>query len=118
MAAPMSLISSGSSPNVSSTRPQRRSRVMHNTGENVWWMPVAETSTAVARATRSSSSGSQEAAMPSWVGKIVAPGQNEWPWMQSSAVRSGIFSRVRPSSSLASMSFAGEVCRMDPASLS
>ena len=28
--------------------------------------------------------------MPSWVGKIVAPGQNECPWMQSSAVSSGM----------------------------
>ena len=30
--------------------------------------------------------GSQVAAMPSWVGKIVAPSWNEWPWMQSSAI--------------------------------
>ena len=50
----------GSSPNVSSTRPQRRSRVMHSTGEKVQWMPVADTSTAVTRATCSTSSGSQE----------------------------------------------------------
>ncbi len=68
-----------------SIRPQRRSRAMHSTGENVQWMPVAATSSAVARATRSISSASHDAAMPSWVGKIVAPGQNECPWMQSSA---------------------------------
>ena len=63
----------GSSPKVSLTRPQRRSRAMHSTGEKVQWMPVAATSTAVARATRSSRSGSHVAAMPSCVGKIVAP---------------------------------------------
>ena len=48
-----------------------------------------------ARATRSTRSASQVAAMPSCVGKIVAPSQNEWPWMQSSATSSGIRSRVR-----------------------
>jgi len=58
----------GSSPNVSPTRPQRRSRAMHSTGENVQWMPVTATSSAVARATRSTSAGSQDAAMPSCVG--------------------------------------------------
>ena len=84
----------GSSPNVSLTRPQRRSRAMHSTGEKVQWMPVAAISAAVARATRSTSAGSQVPAMPSWVGKIVAPGQNEWPWMQSSPTSSGIRSRV------------------------
>ena len=41
---------------------------MQSTGENVQWMPVAATSTAVARATRSTSSGFHDAAMPSWVG--------------------------------------------------
>ena len=50
---------------------------MHSTGENVQWMPVADISTAVTRATCSTSSGSQEPAMPSWVGKIVAPAQKE-----------------------------------------
>ena len=67
---------------------------MHSTGEKVQWMPVADTSTAVARATCSTSSGSQEAAMPSWVGKIVAPSQKEWPWMQSSPTSSGMPRRV------------------------
>ncbi len=52
---------------------------MHSTGEKVQWMPVAATSTAVARAARSMSATSQDAAMPSWVGKIVAPSKNEWP---------------------------------------
>ncbi len=46
---------------------------MHSTGEKVQCMPVADASMAVARAMRSMSSGSQEAAMPSWVGKMVAP---------------------------------------------
>ena len=46
--------------------------------------------------------GSQVAAMPSCVGKIVAPSQNECPWMQSSATSSGIRSRVCAVSSCAS----------------
>ena len=41
---------------------------MQSTGENVQWMPVTATSSAVARATRSTSAGSHEAAMPSCVG--------------------------------------------------
>lgn len=41
---------------------------MQSTGENVQWMPVAATSTAVARATRSTSAASHVAAMPSCVG--------------------------------------------------
>ena len=45
---------------------------------------------------------SHDAAMPSWVGKIVAPAQNEWPWMQSSATSSGIAAGSARSSSCAS----------------
>ncbi|MDF9805640.1 hypothetical protein M2436_004187 [Streptomyces sp. HB372] len=41
---------------------------MQSTGENVQCTPVAATSTAVARAIRSTSSGSQVAAIPSCVG--------------------------------------------------
>jgi hypothetical protein len=41
---------------------------MQSTGEKVQWMPVAATSTAVARATFSSSDASHDAAMPSCVG--------------------------------------------------
>ena len=67
---------------------------MHSTGENVQWMPVAATSTAVTRATRSSRSGSQLPASASWVGNTVAPSQNPCPWIQSSATSSGIRSRV------------------------
>ena len=67
---------------------------MHSTGEKVQCSPVAAISTAAARAPRSTRSGSQVQAMPSWVGKIVAPGQKECPWMQSSAISSGICSRV------------------------
>src|SRR5660397_105533 len=37
----------GSSPNVSLTRPQRRSRAMHRTGEKVQWMPVEVASTGI-----------------------------------------------------------------------
>ncbi len=55
--------------------------------------------------------------MPSWVGKIVAPGQNEWPWMQSSAVSSGMPRRVCPASAMASSIRSGEACRIEPASL-
>ena len=87
---------------------------MQSTGENVQWMPVAATSTAVARAARSSRSASQVAAMPSCVGKIVAPSQNECPWMQSSAISSGICSRVRAVSSCAWRTRSGDVCRIDP----
>ncbi|CPU64439.1 Uncharacterised protein [Mycobacteroides abscessus] len=108
----------GSSPNVSSTRPQRRSRAMQSTGEKVQWTPVAATSTAVARATCSTSAGSHVAAMPSCVGKIVAPTQNEWPWMQSSASSRGMRSRVRPVSSCAARTFSGEVCSSEPACFS
>ena len=89
---------------------------MQSTGEKVQWTPVAETSTAVTRAARSTRSGSHEHAMPSWVGKIVAPGQNEWPWMQSSAVSSGMPSRVCSARAMASSIRSGEVCRIEPAS--
>ena len=75
---------------------------MHSTGENVQCSPVAAISTAAARAPRSTRSGSQVQAIPSWVGKMVAPGQNECPWMQSSAISSGICSRVVATRSLAS----------------
>ena len=61
-------MSTGSSPNVSSTRPHRVSRAMHSTGENVQCTPVAETSSAVARAAASTIAGSQPTAMPSWEG--------------------------------------------------
>ena len=87
---------------------------MQSTGENVQWMPVAATSTAVARAARSSRSASQVAAMPSCVGKIVAPSQKECPWMQSSAMSSGICSRVCAVSSCACRTRSGDVCRIDP----
>ena len=45
--------------------------------------------------------------MPSCVGKIVAPSQNECPWMQSSATSSGIRSRVCAVSSCASRTRSG-----------
>src|SRR5664280_2173239 len=65
----------GSSPNVSSTRPQRRSRAMHSTGEKVHLKPVLVASTAVIRAIRRAFSGFQLQATASCVPKIVAPGQ-------------------------------------------
>lgn len=74
---------------------------MHSTGENVPWIPVAAISVAAARATRWSRAGSQVQAMASWVGKMVAPGQKEWPWMPSSVVSKGMPSRVRRASSMA-----------------
>ena len=91
---------------------------MHSTGEKVQWIPVAATSTAVARAARSISAASQEHAMPSWVGKIVAPGQNEWPWMQSSAVSNGMPRRVPAARSTATSMRSGEACRIEPTILS
>lgn len=69
-------MSMGSSPKVSSTRPQRVSRAMHSTGENVQCTPVEETSSRCTAAA-STAFGSQLNAMPSWEGKIVAPGQKE-----------------------------------------
>ena len=77
MAEASSPISVGSSPKVSPTRPQRVSRAMHSTGENVQCTPVAATSSAVARPAAWTFSGSQLTAMPSCSGKMVAPGQNE-----------------------------------------
>ena len=77
MAEAISPMSMGSSPKVSSTRPQRVSRAMHSTGENVQCTPVEETSSAVARPAASTAFGSQLNAMPSWEVKIVAPGQKE-----------------------------------------
>ena len=41
---------------------------------DVQWAPVVDISRAVTRATRSTSSGSNEQASASWVGKMVAPG--------------------------------------------
>ena len=57
MAEAISPMSMGSSPKVSSTRPQRVSRAMHSTGENVQCTPVEETSSAVARPAASTASG-------------------------------------------------------------
>ena len=91
---------------------------MHSTGEKVQWMPVEATSTAVARATCSIRDGSQVAAIPSWVGKMVAPSQNECPWMQSSATSSGIRSRDSSASAPACRMRSGEACRMEPAYMS
>ncbi len=90
---------------------------MHSTGEKVQCRPVAATSTAVARAIRSTRPASHEHAIASCVGKIVAPGQNEWPWMASSPVSSGMPSRVRAARSMARTIRSGEACRIEPTSL-
>ncbi len=90
---------------------------MQSTGLKVQCTPVAAASTAVTRAACSIRSGSQDDAMPSWVGKIVAPSKNECPWMQSSPTRSGMRSRVCSTRSWASFSRLGEVCRIDPTCL-
>jgi len=87
---------------------------MHSTGEKVQWMPVAAASTAVMRAACSTNPGFQDAAIPSWVGKMVAPFQKEWPWMQSSPTSSGIRKRVCCTSRCARITRSGEVCRIDP----
>ena len=49
------------------------------TGVHWTFSPVQETSSAVTRAASSIACGSQLHAMPSCDGKIVAPGQNEYP---------------------------------------
>jgi len=74
-----------------------------------------EISVAATRAARSTSAGSHEQAMPSWVGNTVAPGQNAWPWMQSSAMSSGMRSRVVSTMAIASRMRAGEACSSEPA---
>ena len=90
---------------------------MHRTGERTQWTPVADASIAVTRAARSISSGSQLAAIASWVGKMVAPGQKEWPWMQSSTTSSGMPRRDRAASAIAWGNRSGEAWRMAPACL-
>ena len=107
-------MSQGSSPKVSSTRPQRVSRAMHSTGEKVQPIPVAATSRAVARAASRTRSGSQVQAWASWLGKIVAPCQKEWPWMQSSATSNGMPSRVSRARVMQWSMRSWSVCRIEP----
>ena len=87
---------------------------MHRTGERTQCTPVDDASIAVIRAVRSTSSGSQLAAIASWVGKMVAPGQKEWPWMQSSTTSSGMPRRDRAASAIAWGNRSGEAWRIDP----
>ena len=61
----------GSSPAPSTIRPQRASRAMSTIGAKVQWMPAARASLAATSAARSGTDGSQDAAMPSGIGKIV-----------------------------------------------
>ena len=77
-------------------------------------MPVGAISSAVTRPTCSSSSGFQLAAMASWVGKMVAPFQNEWPWMPSSPTSSGMPRRFCAARSIARSIFAPRMWRMEP----
>lgn len=77
--------------------------------------PMYTTSSAVARPAALTLSGSQLTAMPSWDGKIVAPGQKEYPWMQSSPIINGMPKRVFSLTVLAARDkSSGLVCRMDP----
>ena len=71
-ATPMRATRYGSSPNVSSVRPQRGSRQTSSTGERPWCAPVARICTRTASASASARSGSQVLASPIACGKIVA----------------------------------------------
>ena len=77
-------------------------------------MPVGAISSAVTRPTRSRSSGLQLAAMASCVGKMLAPFQNEWPWMPSSPMSSGIPRRFFAARSIARPIFAPRMCSSAP----
>ena len=66
-------VKNGSSPYVSSVRPQRTSRAMLTTGDNTCRMPLDFTSTAIADATVFINFVSHEAARPIACGKTVAP---------------------------------------------
>ena len=92
-------MSSGSSPKVSFTRPQRKSRAMHSTGEKVQAQPVPLISRAVARATAVQSASSHEQESASCVGNIVALYSIECPWMASMPTRSGMPRRVSSTAS-------------------
>ena len=87
-------VSQGSSPYVSSTRPQRASVAMLITGESTWRMPRDRVSVAMAFATRPMSAVSQLAARPMACGKTVAPDRRR-PCSASSNGMIGIPSRVR-----------------------
>ena len=83
---------------------------MQSTGEKVQATPVLRISRAVTRPISSISSAFQLELMPSWVGKIVAPGQNEWPWIASTPSSSGmpiVSTGTHPSCSAVSASISG-----------
>ena len=82
-AAAISETSSGVSPKLSYVRPQRSSRATATQGENVQSIPVAATSSAVARATRSTSEASRVQPRPTLCGKMTAPTTLLWPWTAS-----------------------------------
>src|SRR5690349_21458593 len=63
----------GSSPNVSSVRPQRGSRHTSSTGERPWWAPIARIWTRTESATASARSGSHVDARPIACGNTTAP---------------------------------------------
>ena len=78
-----------SSPNPSTTRPQRGSRETSIIGENVQVTPPERASRAAVRASCSTMAGSKDAACPSGTGAIV-----RCPWITSSPIRIGMPSRV------------------------
>ena len=77
-------------------------------------MPVGAISSAVTRPTRSSSSGFQLAAIASWVGKMFASFQNEWPWMPSSPISSGMPRRFFAARSIARSILPPRMCSSEP----
>ena len=87
-------VSSGSSPYVSSTRPQRTSLARLTTGDSTWRTPRLPASRAAAPATRPTSAGSQVAASAMACGNTVAPARMR-PCSASSKGMIGTPSRVR-----------------------
>ena len=79
----------GSSPMVSSVRPQRGSLVTSRTGERPWWMPTARMLAPMAAAIWQTSSGSKDAPQASGVGKMVAV-QAAKPVRHSSCATAGM----------------------------
>ena len=79
----------GSSPMVSSVRPQRGSRVTSRTGARPWCTPTARIAAPIALAISRTSAGSNEAPHASGVGKIVAV-QAAKPVRHSSCATAGM----------------------------
>ena len=92
-ARPITVARYGSSPYVSSTRPQRGSRVVSITGASAWRAPISSIRRRRVVAIASTSSGSNEAAAPIDCWNTGAP-RPSTPWSDSSWTIAGIPSRV------------------------